>query len=67
MEIATGAWLYFDKIMVNGEIKEDYLPVKNEKIQNVKDTLDDVSELGESITNLVDTETVDKVIEVNNK
>ena len=36
MEIATGAWLYFDKIMVNGEIKEDYLPVKNEKIQNVK-------------------------------
>ena len=36
MEIATGAWLYFDQIMVNGAIKEDYLPVKNEKIQNIK-------------------------------
>ncbi|MFD2822286.1 DUF3887 domain-containing protein [Lacinutrix iliipiscaria] len=36
LEIATGAKLYFDKILVNGEIKEDYLPKKNEKIQNIK-------------------------------
>ncbi len=36
MDIATGAQLYFDKILVNGEVKEDYLPVKNEKIQNIK-------------------------------
>jgi len=35
-DMATGAKLYFDKILVNGEIKEDYLPVKNEKIQNIK-------------------------------
>lgn len=33
---ATGGKIYFDKILVNGEIKEDYLPVKNDKIQNVK-------------------------------
>ena len=36
MDIATGAQLYFDKILVNGEVKENYLPVKNEKIQNIK-------------------------------
>jgi len=36
MEIATGALLYFDKILVNGKVKEDYLPVKNERIQNIK-------------------------------
>ena len=33
---ATGGKLFFDKIKVNGEIKEDYLPVKNDKIQNIK-------------------------------
>lgn len=33
---ATGGKIFFDKILVNGEIKEDYLPVKNDKIQNVK-------------------------------
>jgi hypothetical protein len=36
MEIATGAQIYFDEILVNGEVKEDYLPLKNEKIQNIK-------------------------------
>jgi hypothetical protein len=35
MNIATGAKLYFDKIMVNGEIKEDYLPVKEDFIKNI--------------------------------
>lgn len=33
---ATGGKLFFNKIKVNGEIKEDYLPVKNDKIQNIK-------------------------------
>lgn len=33
---AAGGKLFFDKIKVNGEIKEDYLPVKNDKIQNIK-------------------------------
>jgi len=36
IDIATGALLYFDKILVNGEVKENYLPIKNEKIQNIK-------------------------------
>ena len=36
MDIATGAQLYFEEILVNGEVKEDYLPLKNEKIQNIK-------------------------------
>lgn len=36
MSEATGGKLFFDKILVNGEIKEDYLPVKNDKIQNIK-------------------------------
>lgn len=36
MNIATGAKLYFDKLKVNGEVKEDYLPVKEDKIQNIK-------------------------------
>lgn len=35
MNIATGAQLFFEKIKVNGEIKEDYLPVKGEKIKNI--------------------------------
>jgi len=33
---ATGGKLFFDKISVNGEVKEDYLPEKNDKIQNIK-------------------------------
>ncbi|MEQ6123810.1 DUF3887 domain-containing protein [Pseudotenacibaculum sp. MALMAid0570] len=33
---AAGGKLFFEKIKVNGEIKEDYLPVKNDKIQNIK-------------------------------
>lgn len=36
MDIATGGKLYFDKILVNGEVKEDYLPERNDKIQNIK-------------------------------
>ncbi|RLD29942.1 MAG: peptidase M23 [Bacteroidetes bacterium] len=36
MNMATGAKLFFEKIKVNGEIKENYLPVKNDKIQNIK-------------------------------
>lgn len=36
MSIATGGKLYFDKILVNGEVKEDYLPERNDKIQNIK-------------------------------
>jgi len=32
---STGAKLYFDRIMVNGEIKTDYLPVKEDYIKNV--------------------------------
>jgi uncharacterized protein DUF3887/peptidase M23-like protein len=36
MNMATGAKLFFEKIKVNGKIKEDYLPVKNDKIQNIK-------------------------------
>lgn len=36
MSEATGGKLFFDKILVNGEIKEDYLPVKKDKIQNIK-------------------------------
>ena len=36
MHIATGAKLYFEKIKVNGKIKEDYLPVKKDNIQNIK-------------------------------
>ena len=33
---AVGGKLYFKRIKVNGEIKEDYLPVKNDKIKNIK-------------------------------
>ncbi|MEZ2416170.1 peptidoglycan DD-metalloendopeptidase family protein [Muriicola sp. E247] len=35
MEEATGGKLYFDQIMVNGEIKTDYLPVKEDFIRNL--------------------------------
>jgi murein DD-endopeptidase MepM/ murein hydrolase activator NlpD len=34
MNIATGVKCYFEKIMVNGIIKNDYSPIKNEKINN---------------------------------
>jgi len=33
---ARGGKIFFEKIKVNGEIKEDVLPVKNDKIQNIK-------------------------------
>ena len=36
MNAAAGGKIFFEKIKVNGEIKEDYLPVKNDKIQNIK-------------------------------
>ncbi|QBA63262.1 M23 family metallopeptidase [Muriicola soli] len=35
MEDAVGAKLFFDQIMVNGEIKTDYLPVKEDFIRNL--------------------------------
>lgn len=34
MTIATGVKCYFDEIIVNGELKKDYSPIKNEKIRN---------------------------------
>jgi murein DD-endopeptidase MepM/ murein hydrolase activator NlpD len=34
MNIATGGKLFFEEIKVDGIIKEDYIPVKNEKVQN---------------------------------
>ncbi|MCK0132009.1 peptidoglycan DD-metalloendopeptidase family protein [Flavobacteriaceae bacterium F08102] len=34
MSIATGAKLYFDNIIVNGEVKTAYIPVKNDLIKN---------------------------------
>ncbi len=36
MEEATGAKLYFDQLRVNGEIKTDYLPVKEDFIRNLE-------------------------------
>jgi murein DD-endopeptidase MepM/ murein hydrolase activator NlpD len=36
MNIATGGKLFFENIKVNGNLKEDYIPVKNDKIQNIK-------------------------------
>ena len=35
MENATGAKLFFDQILVNGEIKRDYLPEKEDFIRNL--------------------------------
>lgn len=35
MDLATGARLFFDRILVNGEIREDYLPVKEDFIKNI--------------------------------
>jgi Peptidase family M23/Protein of unknown function (DUF3887) len=34
MNIATGVKCYFDEILVNGELKKDYSPVKNDRIMN---------------------------------
>jgi len=34
MNKATGAKSYFEKIYVNGKLKKDYSPIKNEKIKN---------------------------------
>lgn len=34
MSIATGVKCYFDKIMVNSELKTDYSPIQNEKVRN---------------------------------
>ena len=34
MNIATGAKCYFDRIFVNGQLKADYSPIKNEKVKN---------------------------------
>ena len=31
---ATGAWTHFKKINVNGRVKNDYLPIKGDKISN---------------------------------
>ncbi|MCE7991062.1 MAG: M23 family metallopeptidase [Roseivirga sp.] len=31
---ASGAWTYFDKIKVNGQVREDYMPVRSDKISN---------------------------------
>jgi murein DD-endopeptidase MepM/ murein hydrolase activator NlpD len=36
MNVATGVKCYFDKIIVNGQIKTDYSPIKNDKIKNAK-------------------------------
>jgi len=34
MNEATGAKAYFKKILVDGKIKRDYSPVRNEKVRN---------------------------------
>jgi len=34
MNKATGAKCYFDEMIVNGELKKDYSPIKGEKIEN---------------------------------
>lgn len=39
----------------------------SEKVQKVQQTLNDVNQLGESITNIVDTDVIDIVIEENNQ
>jgi hypothetical protein len=36
MDGATGAKLYFDRLLVNGETRQDYLPVKEEFIKNLE-------------------------------
>jgi len=34
MNVATGVKCYFDNIFVNGLLKNDYSPIKNDKIKN---------------------------------
>ena len=34
LNTATGVKCYFEKLFVNGQLKEDYSPIKNEKIKN---------------------------------
>lgn len=34
MNIATGVKCYFEKISVNGEVKEDYSPIKGDRVSN---------------------------------
>lgn len=34
MNVATGAKCFFDKIVVNGQAKTDYSPLRNEKVKN---------------------------------
>lgn len=36
MNVATGVKCYFDQIIVDGEMKKDYSPIKGEKIQNAE-------------------------------
>lgn len=36
MNSATGVKCYFENIIINGQIKKDYSPIQNEKIQNEK-------------------------------
>lgn len=36
MNIASGVKCYFDKILVNGQQKTDYTPVRNEQVANIK-------------------------------
>lgn len=36
MNIATGVKCYFDKILVNGQLRTDYSPIKGEVIENIK-------------------------------
>jgi murein DD-endopeptidase MepM/ murein hydrolase activator NlpD len=36
MNVATGVKCYFDQIIVDGEMKNDYSPIKGEEIQNAK-------------------------------
>ena len=35
MEQSTGAKLYFDKILVNGILKNDYIPIKEDFVKNI--------------------------------
>lgn len=36
MNSATGVKCYFERILVNGEAKNDYSPIQNDKIRNDK-------------------------------
>jgi len=45
---------------------KNFVEGANEKVQNVKEALNDVEKLGESITNVVNTENVGAVVEDNN-